>query len=61
MTAKTVEQCWAIFNPRIGIYFHSVSDTRKCAIADHVSVMGDWAECRKAGDRAVKIKIEVQV
>jgi hypothetical protein len=51
---------WAIRNPRGGIYFYSVTSERQSAIAEHVSVQHrSWNACRKSGDRAVKIKIEL--
>lgn len=60
MKPKKGEICWAVWNPRLGIYFHTVTDTRSCAIADRVSASGkDWKWCRRRGDRAVKVRIEV--
>ena len=54
------EFCWAVWNRRVGFYYPSVSDTRKCAIEDHIKAFGNcWRKCRKNGDRAVKIKIEI--
>ena len=59
--AKTVEYGWAIWNDRAGLYYDTVTDTRSCAIADHVKRGGlAWNECRrKYGDKAVKVRIEV--
>ncbi len=56
---STAEQCFAVWNPRLGIYYGSISDAQECAIADHVSVFGDWETCKKSGDMAVKINITI--
>jgi len=51
---------WAIVNARGGVFYYTISDARACAIAEHVDMQRKtWPACRKLGDRAVRIRIEV--
>jgi len=57
---KNKEFGWAIWNPKIGFYFSSFTDTRQCAIRDHEkNTRKKWAACRRYGDKAVKAKLEI--
>ena len=71
MTTHT-ETMWAIAHNEDGLYIRSISDdisfalTKKDAITEHLRVYIDytlanrrriWWECRKRGDRAVKVTI----
>lgn len=63
MRPRTKEICWAVWNPRLGIYFGSISDTRSTAIVGHLRAPinrgSTWRRCYRNGDRAVKIRIEI--
>jgi hypothetical protein len=60
MAAATSESAWAVWNARCGIYFDSITDRRTCAIKDHSDRQGvSWDECRRNGDRVVRVQIEV--
>lgn len=51
------EAFWAIYNPEFGLYTDTAL-TRKEMILRHCASIGsEWSECRKRGDRAVKVKI----
>jgi hypothetical protein len=58
--APKIQLAWAIWNDRSGIFYGTVTDTRVCAILEQIETQElTWEDCRRRGDRAVKIRIEV--
>lgn len=48
---------WAITG-KYGLYYGSNFPTRREAIDDHCGCVGvTWAQCRRDGDRAIKVRI----
>ena len=57
---KTQKKMWAIVYRDWGLYLYSIKPTRKEAIWGHCDHMQtNWKECRKAGDRAVKVLVTI--
>ena len=58
--SQNAEEYCAVWNARCGVYLHSIAGRRTGAISAHVTRQEtSWTECRRRGDRLVKIRIAV--